>query len=86
MVVNVALNYGGRDEIVRATRMIVERGPGADGIDERVFESFLDTAGLPDMDLVIRTSGEQRLSNFCVAERQRGVLCNASDVARFHAL
>jgi undecaprenyl diphosphate synthase len=64
----IAFNYGGRDEIVRATRRISEAvaagklEPAA--ITEDVFSSYLDTAGIPDPDLVIRTSGEQRLSNF----------------------
>lgn len=73
LVVNVAFNYGGRDDIVRATRKIMERGLEAEDIDERLFESCLDTAGLPDMDLVIRTSGEQRLSNFCLWQSANAV-------------
>jgi undecaprenyl diphosphate synthase len=73
MVVNVAFNYGGRDEIVRATRKIVQQGRGADQINERIFERFLDTAGLPDIDLVIRTGGEQRLSNFCLWQTANAV-------------
>lgn len=64
----VALNYGGRREIVRAARSLaraVERGDMAPGdIDEARFTGMLDTAGVPDPDLLIRTSGEQRLSNF----------------------
>lgn len=65
---NIAFNYGGRDEIVRAVKKLA--GEVADGrvspdaIDERVFADHLDTRGLDDPDLVIRTSGEQRLSNF----------------------
>ena len=65
---NIAFNYGGRDEIVRAVRKIAAEAAGGalppDAIDERVFASYLDSADLPDPDLVIRTSGEQRLSNF----------------------
>lgn len=65
---NIALNYGSRMEIVRAARTIaerVERGElHSDQVDERLFESCLYTAGLPDVDLLIRTSGEMRLSNF----------------------
>lgn len=65
---NIALNYGSRMEIVRAARTIaerVERGElRAEQVDERLFESCLYTAGLPDVDLLIRTSGEMRLSNF----------------------
>jgi len=64
----MALNYGGRNEILAATRRIAEQvrdGLIAIGdIDERLFASHLDTAGLPDPDLIIRTSGERRLSNF----------------------
>ena len=65
---NIAFNYGGRDEIVRAVRKIAAEAVGGkmppDGIDERVFAAHLDSVDLPDPDLVIRTSGEQRLSNF----------------------
>lgn len=64
----IAFNYGGRDEIVRAARRLAAAAasgaitPAA--IDETAFASRLDTAGIPDPDLVIRTSGEMRLSNF----------------------
>lgn len=64
----VALNYGGRDEILRGVRKICKRV--VDGelapeeIDEKVMEKYLDTHGIPDPDLLIRTSGEVRLSNF----------------------
>ncbi|GBD41986.1 Ditrans,polycis-undecaprenyl-diphosphate synthase ((2E,6E)-farnesyl-diphosphate specific) [bacterium HR39] len=64
----VALNYGGRQEIVRACRRIVEAVRAGrlepDALDEERFAAFLDTAGVPDPDLLIRTSGEQRISNF----------------------
>ncbi len=64
----VAINYGGRDEIVRAARKLVEdfRTSGEDtaAIDEARFASYLDTADIPDPDLMIRTSGELRLSNY----------------------
>ncbi|MBM3645175.1 MAG: isoprenyl transferase [Alphaproteobacteria bacterium] len=66
--VNIALNYGSRDEILRATRRLAEQVKhgeiAPEAIDERVFERELQTAGLPDPDLLIRTSGEQRISNF----------------------
>jgi undecaprenyl diphosphate synthase len=62
----VAFNYGGRAEIVEAARRIVREGLPEDAIDEAVFEAHLDTHGLPDPDLVIRTSGEMRLSNFLI--------------------
>lgn len=64
----IALNYGSRDEIVRGTRRlaqdIVDKKLLPEEIDEKIFESYLDTAGIPDPDLLIRTSGEQRLSNY----------------------
>ncbi len=66
LILNFAMNYGGRDEIVRAVSKIVADSLSAKigDIDERVFESYLMTAGLPAVDLLIRTSGEQRISNF----------------------
>ncbi len=60
----VAFNYGARAEIVRAVRRIVQAGIPPAEVDEPCVERFLETAGLPDPDLVIRTSGEMRLSNF----------------------
>jgi undecaprenyl diphosphate synthase len=64
----VAFNYGGRQEIVRAVRAIArqvrDRAVDPDSIDMEAVEKALDTDGIPDPDLVIRTSGEQRLSNF----------------------
>ena len=64
----IALNYGSRDELTRATRKMAkdcEEGKlKAEDIDESVFESYLDTHDIPDPDLMIRTSGEQRLSNY----------------------
>ena len=64
ITVNVAFNYGGRQEILDAVRKIVRDGVSAARIDEERFAAYLDTAGLPEVDLVIRTAGEQRLSNF----------------------
>ena len=64
----IALNYGSRDELTRAARKMAkdcEEGKHkAEDIDESVFESYLDTHDIPDPDLMIRTSGEQRLSNY----------------------
>ena len=66
MFLNIALSYSGREEILHATRLIAEdlnRGSITD-LDEGVFSGYLYTAGMPDPDLLIRTSGEMRLSNF----------------------
>jgi len=64
MVFNIALNYGGRTEIVDAVRRAIASGVRAQELDEARFASFLYTAGQPDPDLLIRTSGEMRVSNF----------------------
>ena len=64
LLFNIALNYGGRAEIVDAVRKMIEAGVPATEIDERRFGEFLYTAGQPDPDLLIRTSGEMRVSNF----------------------
>lgn len=68
LCLNIALNYGGQQEIVRAARNLAIRAAGGEiapqQIDTAAFESELYTAGLPDVDLLIRTSGEMRLSNF----------------------
>jgi undecaprenyl diphosphate synthase len=63
---NIAWNYAGRTEIVDALRRIVASGIVAEEIDERTIADALYTAGLPDPDLVIRTGGEQRISNFLI--------------------
>ena len=60
----IAINYGSRAEIVRACKRLVEDGVPAESIDETAVSERLYTAGLPELDLVIRTAGEQRLSNF----------------------
>ncbi len=60
----MALDYGGRDEILRAVRKIVEQKVPVESIDEAIFTSYLDTAGIPDPDMIIRTSGEKRMSGF----------------------
>ena len=64
MLFNIALNYGGRAEIVDAARRAIVAGVLPDQLDERRFSEFLYTAGQPDPDLLIRTSGEMRVSNF----------------------
>lgn len=68
LVLNICFNYGGRDEIVTATKKIAEKVLNGeiklDSINEQVFSDNLYTAGQPDPDLLIRTSGEERISNF----------------------
>ena len=64
MLFNIALNYGGRTEIVDAARRAIVAGIPPDDLDEQRFSAFLYTAGQPDPDLLIRTSGEMRVSNF----------------------
>ena len=64
LILNVAWNYGGRQEIVRVVRQIVEAGIEPEENDQAVIERYLYTAGLPDPDLIIRTSGEFRVSNY----------------------
>ncbi len=66
LILNVAFNYGGRDEIVRAVQRIVEAGIAARDINEATISDYLYTSDLPDPDLIIRTSGEFRLSNFLI--------------------
>ncbi len=67
LVLTLALSYSGRDEIVRAVRKILDEGTHgkrSELLDENEFRRFLDTSGIPDPDLLIRTSGEIRISNF----------------------
>ncbi len=66
MIVCVAFNYGGRMEILDAVRHLMAEGVPTRDIDEKLFGEYLYTAGLPDVDLVIRTGGEIRTSNFLV--------------------
>lgn len=66
LTLNVAWNYGGRDEIVHAIQRIVEDGIQPDQISEDLVAGYLYTCDCPDPDLVIRTSGEQRISNFLI--------------------
>ena len=64
----IAFNYGGRDEIVRAARAVAKAAKSGalapEDITEKTFEAYLDTKDIPDPDLVIRTSGEKRVSNY----------------------
>ncbi|MBE2221641.1 MAG: isoprenyl transferase [Anaerolineae bacterium] len=66
LILNIAFNYGGRAEILHATKMMLADGISPDDLDEELFSSYLFTAGLPDPDIVIRTSGELRISNFLI--------------------
>ena len=68
MVVNFCLNYGGRDEIIRAIKKINDQNFDINNLNEENFKCFLDTKDLPDVDLLIRTSGEERISNFLLYE------------------
>ncbi len=61
---NVAMNYGGHDEILRATRKLLAQNIAPEDLTKELFENALDTAGTPPVDLLVRTSGEQRISNF----------------------
>lgn len=68
MILNICINYGSKDEIIRAMRKVYqaidEKELSVEELTPQVFDTYLDTSGLPAVDLLIRTSGEQRLSNF----------------------
>ncbi len=66
LTLNVAFNYGGRDEIIQAIRRIVADGIPPEQIDDVLFTRYLSTGGQPDPDLIVRTSGELRVSNFLI--------------------
>jgi len=66
LVLNIAFNYGGRDEIVHAIQQMIEDGVSADQVTDEMVSRYLYTAGVPDPDLIIRTSGELRVSNFLI--------------------
>ena len=66
LLLNIAFNYAGRTELVDAVRRLIAAGTAPEAIDEATVTAALYTAGLPDPDLVIRTGGEQRLSNFLI--------------------
>jgi undecaprenyl diphosphate synthase len=66
ITVNLAINYGGRDEIIRAVRKVLESGEK--NVSEETFHRFLDTPDIPDPDLIIRTGGDVRISNFLLWE------------------
>ena len=64
LVFTLAIAYGGRDEIIRSVQKIIKSGISSEEINEQKFENFLDTANMPEVDLVIRTGGYQRLSGY----------------------
>ncbi len=64
MTLHLAINYGGRDEIIRGIKKIIDDGLTSDKIDEKVVSDYLDMPESPDVDLLIRTGGEKRLSNY----------------------
>lgn len=66
ITLNVAFNYGGRAEILEAVRRMIRDHVSPDRVDESLFSNYLYSAGLPDPDLIIRTAGEMRLSNFLI--------------------
>ncbi len=66
LILNVAFNYSGRDEIVYAIQKIINAGIAAEDVTDEMVNKYLFTAGVPDPDLIIRTSGELRLSNFLI--------------------
>jgi undecaprenyl diphosphate synthase len=66
LVLNVAFNYGGRDELVQAIQQMIRDGVPAEDISPELVNNYLYTAGVPDPDLIIRTSGELRISNFLI--------------------
>jgi len=66
LVLNIAFNYGGRDEIVCAIQKMIEDGVKPEAVTDELVAQYLFTAGVPDPDLIIRTSGELRVSNFLI--------------------
>ncbi|MCX8033859.1 MAG: isoprenyl transferase [Thermodesulfovibrio sp.] len=66
LITQFAISYSGRDEIIRAVKKAIQKNIDSENFDENMMNSFLDTAEIPEPDLIIRTSGEQRLSNFLI--------------------
>ena len=64
LFLNLAISYGGRWDILNAVKKIIHSGVSAEEVNEKLFESYLSTAGLPSPDLIIRAGGEMRMSNF----------------------
>ncbi|MGM0611688.1 MAG: polyprenyl diphosphate synthase [Thermodesulfobacteriota bacterium] len=80
MNLNLALNYSGRYEIIRACRKLISDGVDPREVDEDLFAEYLYTSGQPDPDLVIRTSGEKRLSNYLLFQAAYAELYFAPDL------
>jgi undecaprenyl diphosphate synthase len=66
LILNIAFNYGGRDEIVQAIQRIIKDGVAPEDVTDELVNQYLYTKGVPDPDLIIRTSGELRVSNFLI--------------------
>ncbi|MBI5954846.1 MAG: isoprenyl transferase [Chloroflexi bacterium] len=66
LILNIAFNYGGRDEIVQAIQRMMKDGVSPEEVTDKLVGQYLYTAGVPDPDLIIRTSGELRVSNFLI--------------------
>ena len=66
ITLSVAFSYGGRSEIIQAIKNMVSEGIEAENVDEKTFERHLTTYGIPDPDIIVRTAGEMRLSNFLI--------------------
>jgi undecaprenyl diphosphate synthase len=66
LILNIAWNYGGRDEIIQAIQHMMKDGVAPDKVTDELVSRYLYTAGVPDPDLIIRTSGELRISNFLI--------------------
>ena len=64
LILNVAFNYGGRDEIIHAIQEMIRQGVKPEEVTDELVSEYMFTSGIPDPDLVIRTSGEMRISNF----------------------
>jgi undecaprenyl diphosphate synthase len=75
MTLAIAFNYGGRAEIIEAVRRVIADGVAPDSIDEALFSRYLSTSGLPDPDMIIRTAGEMRISNFLLWQGAYAELC-----------
>src|SRR5690625_5719079 len=90
IIVNFAFNYGGRDDILQAIRKVVrevqDKKIDIDHVDEELFQHFLYTKELPDPELLIRTGGEKRISNFLLWQDRKSTRLNSSHVAISYAV